>query len=596
MPITIKKSGMYIKNGGKYSAIDFLEGENIEYNTGEYITPEMYGAVGDGVADDTESVQNAVNSAVSSGGIVYLSAKHTYLVSTVILSQGIKGFIGDGILKGKGGETAILNLGGGTYSLHPANDCSIKANIDMSNGNMYGIRGIGIQNCTINGCKIYGFTDSSTTSRIGISLESASNNNKICENTIIGYEQPDHTMSHIGIRIVSESGAVWAGFYNNGEIVDSPAPSSHNIIDSNYIAFGEVAIDLLGNKGTIITNNTCYKNATRAIYCADAEHQSVIENNCIIGFSASAILFGYGCHNNIISGNNIQQISGYNTYGGEAAINVICGCYENSIIGNAIETMTNYGIYLAVNSIENVVDGNTISGYYIAAIALESDWCRPLPSEALYSRPNYGEPAIGDKWASKDSYGNVIQNNVIKEGYPERMPCSIYVAQIGTNAKINYNTIQNNSIVHPQLASSWSIRFVEETDGYMVNNNLINNTVRDVNVNRQFLSRGKSHFDKCYGNDGIDTATVTLSSGSTPSVGKGKYFICGYSSATNITDFLESMDGQEIIVNLNANTTIVQNGAKIQLKNATNVTGTSGLSLITFVRFYNVWYEKSRNF
>ena len=76
-----------------------------------YITPEMYGAVGDGVADDTVAIQTAINNAVSNNKIVYLYNK-TYLTSAPLeFNIGLTKFICDGIIRYSGSEQAILVSG-----------------------------------------------------------------------------------------------------------------------------------------------------------------------------------------------------------------------------------------------------------------------------------------------------------------------------------------------------------------------------------------------------------------------------------------------------------------------------------------------------
>lgn len=560
----------------------------------DYVTPEMFGAVGDGIADDTSALQDAIDYASTNKCGVYLSKK--YKVTTIIIKNGVTSFNCDGTLIGSGGDVAVIAFEGYTYGENAVEDCNVNANIDMSAGNTYGIRGMGIKRCTIHDCNIFGITDSSTFSRIAISLEKDANYNSILNNNIIGYENPNKTPAHIGIRIMGDS-AEWGGFYTDN-IVDPILPAKHNVVENNHIIFGETAIDILGAEYCNIQNNNCLKQSTRSIYVANATHHCTISNNIIIGFAASAVLLGYCCYKNIIANNVIKQISEYNGYGGEAAINIFCGCEDNEIVGNLIESFTNYGVYLAINSIGNIVNGNSIKGYYLAAIALESDWIRPLPAnDFIYSRPNYGEPAEGEHWASKDTEKNVIINNTIYDGYEGRDTCAIYVSQLGTVAKTIYNIVKNNNIVMDQLTNSWSIWFTENTTDYMIHNVLEGNKVKNVNVFRQFLKRGKLHFDSCRDNDGIDTASMTVNSGSVVSVGKGVFFNLNYSTQTTVTNFIEGIDEQEIIVKLGGNVLLAYGGGTIVLKDKTNVQGDATMwKTITFKRLLGVWVEISRNF
>lgn len=80
-------------------------------NHSAYVTPEMYGAVGDGVADDTAAIQAAINNAVSNNKIVYLYNK-TYITSAPLeFNIGLTKFICDGAIRYSGSEQAILVTG-----------------------------------------------------------------------------------------------------------------------------------------------------------------------------------------------------------------------------------------------------------------------------------------------------------------------------------------------------------------------------------------------------------------------------------------------------------------------------------------------------
>lgn len=65
---------------GNYNAQveDYRKEVALYINSGAYVTPEQYGAVGNGTNDDTDAVQNAVNS-----GKTVLFSKHYYVTKTI---------------------------------------------------------------------------------------------------------------------------------------------------------------------------------------------------------------------------------------------------------------------------------------------------------------------------------------------------------------------------------------------------------------------------------------------------------------------------------------------------------------------------------
>lgn len=79
----------------------------------EYVTPEMFGAVGDGTTDDSSAIQDALDS----GKMVFLSDKNYKVNSTITMPQG-------GVLIGSGEKHSFL-LGAGVI-LSATNQCLIK--------------------------------------------------------------------------------------------------------------------------------------------------------------------------------------------------------------------------------------------------------------------------------------------------------------------------------------------------------------------------------------------------------------------------------------------------------------------------------------
>lgn len=448
----------------------------------------------------TIQIQKAIDYAALKNGSVYIPNNQTFLVSTLVLKNGVRKIYGEGILKGINiKETgAIIE----TERNNLLQDCYISVKLDLSNGAGYGFLGRGITNCSIVKCDLVGFTDSAIASRIGIFLGPGSSNNKIADNTIIGFENPTSRKSSIGIYLQGK-GASFGGFFNNGQITDPTLPTYNSEIKNNYIAFGKVGIDLLATENIEVHNNHLYKNKTRAIYLANSTNNSSISSNLIDGFGASAVVIGYGSHHNTFSNNTCHQILDYNHYAGEAAININTGAHSNVIKENDINSFTHYGIYLGVNMINNIILKNKIKGYYLAAIALENEFQDTPPKEAKYSRPNYGKPLIGKKWASKDSYGNVIKDNIIGDSYLSREVGSIYVSQLGQKYMTRDNVIENNILLHDQK-NNISLLFFEETNGMLINNILVGNINKKINPRKLFFSRGAAHFKEIRDNDGVE--------------------------------------------------------------------------------------------
>ena len=457
-----------------------------------------YGAVNH--KESTRQIQKAIDYAAQIKASVHIPKNNTFLVSKLILKNGLVKIYGEGVLKGINIKNSGILIE--TDRSAPLTHCEISLNLDLSNGASYGILGRSISNCTISNSTIKGFTDDLDVSRFGIFLDAGSKNNTIINNKIIGFENPKSKKTSIGIYLQG-LGSDFGGFFNQGEISDPNPANSNNKIIGNYVAYGKVGIDLLACEHIIVENNELYKNKTRGIYLANATNHCSIVSNKIWGFGSSAVLMGYGSHNNIFSNNICNQIYDYNHYAGEAAVNINTGAYANTIQNNTINSFTHYGVFLGVNMIDNVIKDNKIEGYYLAAIALENDFQDTPPKEARYSRPNYGPPIIGDQWASKDSYGNIIEGNIIGSSYKNREVGSIYISQLGHQYKTRDNIIKNNIMTHKQK-NNISLLFFEETPGLMINNTLTGNRNAKVKPDKLYFSRGKKHFKEIRNNDGVD--------------------------------------------------------------------------------------------
>jgi hypothetical protein len=82
--------------GGK-SAGDFVLSSNlVERDPSPHLDVKAYGAMGNGITDDTNALQSAINAAASGGGSIVFFPPGVYLASQIVLTQGIS-LVGSGM-------------------------------------------------------------------------------------------------------------------------------------------------------------------------------------------------------------------------------------------------------------------------------------------------------------------------------------------------------------------------------------------------------------------------------------------------------------------------------------------------------------------
>lgn len=121
MPISIKQSGINVKNGSEYNNLGAfflgdISGEVDDWlarnNPIGYTSPELFGAVGDGVTDDTQAWKDCI----ATGKIIVATKQYlcsepleldnsTYIFGTIInnTTDGVK-------IRGKSGKTYYINV------------------------------------------------------------------------------------------------------------------------------------------------------------------------------------------------------------------------------------------------------------------------------------------------------------------------------------------------------------------------------------------------------------------------------------------------------------------------------------------------------
>ena len=568
-----------------------------------YINVKQFGAKGDGITDDTKSIQEGIDYCSTNSKILFFPFG-VYNVTTLLLKNGVKGYTSKGAtLK------AISKAGEGVLACNMSDrieNCFIeKFTIDC---NGLGRRGIFINgnNIKISDNYIYGL-DNPVNSEQGIRLYKNSCNNIIENNKILmGVDNPFGKFPSLtGIHAVGGSVNIYAGLDNNDEVIPATNKCDNNIIKNNTVINGTHGISISGADYNIISNNILKNQSHRNIILSPlASYNSVVNNQCS-EFGSAGIHLAYGSCDNLIQGNNIISNGTImiSDSGGEGAIQSYVHSKNNRIIGNNIKTKsTRYGIYSAIYCNGIVIEGNIIEGGKRSLIAIESDWSSSLTELEKFGRPNYIEPInpLWGSWGNGKSFDYVtIKNNILQRLTLGSLCCGIYIAQC-KETELN-NLIIDGNVIN-SLDNSCEDFYCYVKDENKFNDSIIkNNTIAPLEfLHIVFTNKNIKLID--YTNNNWNNKAFVIADEDITKLDLSKSDFIHLNPSCDIQDIeglmIQSVNFTTRLINirLNNGAKIRNNTNKIRLKDGADVVGTNANQIITFMIIHDKLFEVSRNF
>lgn len=570
-------------------------GPRLEVLEFPFINVQKHGANLDG-SDDTTAFVAALNEAANGGTV--LIPQGVMQIQPTVLPNTLKGLYCIGTIRGDGtsGVAGILSGDG-------INNCTLRLNFDMSNGDRAAIRLTNSVDNSFVGGKISGFTDHPTLNHYGVWLDQGCSRNKVKMDSIVGFSNP--TQRGLLVNITADSFA-YGDYFNNG---NTRRPDSglcdNNLVEGMHLIAGSYAVNIQGGGNNRVLGNICTGQNHRTFYVSNTAYGNTLASNQCLNFTSSAVVFGYGAEDNTFADNYCFSIS----TGGEAVVNINTGAKRNTVRDNYLYGRTvNYGVYMGCDAIDNVVENNRIYWYFVAGIGIDSDWKDTLPNNCFYGRPNYGAPPVGDRWAFNDSSGNVLEDNKIYNADTSRNVTAISIVQLEglASVRVTGTVLDGNKVLSP-TGLAYNLSIYEEAAGGVVFTTVTNNV---FNTSLGFLSANPSttasdwntkisHFadnvslDEILVAEPIALATGTPSVVTNSSVPTERYFVVN-ASAT-ITDFLGGYTGQEILVRLAAGATITYGSGTIRTQGLSDISGRSSNDYVKFKLLNGVWFEIFRS-
>jgi len=360
-----------------------------------------FGAVGNGVADDTSAIQNALNYLSSrGGGFVYLESGKTYKVSTRISVASSCGIIGDGtpILYATAAgfnntnitsagrylsNSVVLDLSGLTSTSYNQILRGFKIESQyQTNRYVTAVTARNCKNLTIESLEIYNFPVG-----VGIRLASVIGNSKVCNNYI--HDFYDDTI-YLPLR------PQITGIEIDNDRVNSISSDgidiSSNTIENITLSAASIAAHGYETDGI---------NIVGAFSSGSVSKNLTITNNKIKNVGEGIDTFG---HRSIIADNTITNTANF-------AIKMIHGARFNVVRGNTISNTGIAGIVIAATNVTGVgdIEQNIIDGNIITDVDYTGVWGSITGTACIKFDAN-NVPFTG---VPKD---NLVSNNILRPG------------------------------------------------------------------------------------------------------------------------------------------------------------------------------------
>ncbi|MDF3570920.1 hypothetical protein [Enterobacter cloacae] len=552
-----------------------------------HITPEMFGAVGDGVTDDTIAIRAAFQAGSDLKIAVWGSGK-TYGVTSTLWMQVNQPEIGymniDVIRPTASGELSEL------FSYKTASTARITVDFHhvyvTTNKKVRQVVVLdGTRRCKVHDCT---FLDVDTPECYGIRLGISNNGydnlyNDIYNNYITVGTDPDGgvgTVTRNGIVAFSNYADPVVGQTGGPDWAAYPPSVQYTRIFNNTVIGGTHNLHIRGCNVVDIFDNTLVGGSHRNINLSRMCQRIHIHDNMLLNAGSAAVVFGY-CRWIKITDNYIYSGVVTAQGGDDSAIQFGEWVEELHIQGNTSLGDWVWGVH-----------GETLRGGVIvdnifeasrAAIAIETQWVASVPSGAAYSVPRN----VPFK-ANTDTFDVKISGNKWKG---VSGACGVYLSAFN-GRQMQRVDVSDNFISNANMGHAFFL--YEDTAGLIGNVRLHEHHAPGAQL-ANYSFNSNNALSSVSNVSGLTTLTRVISgSGDVSGYGTKSFSISGAFAVTNVLG--PYVDGDCITIRGATGATLVQDTTKFRLRGATTATFADSNGVIQLIRQAGIWFEQSRNF